>query len=456
MREITLGLVLCMGLVACSPAPLLSNHRWSRSNSGGEQPLSEADLSAADTFSVGQEKVFRSSRKIFGADVEGAGWQAVGDPSGRLISAVVTEPDRIQIKDSREIDHLVADQGRLVRNFQRSFGRTKLGEADSTVVIAQVGSIWRPAIRLRYLLPNESAVREFLISSTGQIWRDRNIELRAVDGVATVFRGSPRKSILSEQVLHNLVGDGTLTTPLVRALSEIGNSPIQPGNDFRYNPDQQQFDDVQAFYFADQHVRWFRDQMQVQLPYRLDVRVHAGGPAPKSIMYYFNHQIVLGDGDGVLYRGIPRDPSIVKHEAGHAFVELLAGLGSEGEAGIYNEAFADLFYALADNNPYMGSYAYQNQPYTRSLVNSLRADRDLGKSKYNDSLVISSTFWDLKDVLGTLKTARLAVSFLTRLGPGGHVVEFPSVMKEVTSELSSEDRVAIQQVLDKRGWPGSK
>src|SRR5690606_11323605 len=111
---------------------------------------------------------------------------------------------------------------------------------------------------------------------------------------------------------------------------------------------------------------------------------------PKNIAYYYNGNIRLGAGDGVTYKNIHRDPSIVMHEASHAFIQSIGQLSTESEGGSLNEAFADFFTALILDHPKMAEFAYIPGPYKRSLDNNTNATSFNG-GLYHDSLVVSGT-----------------------------------------------------------------
>ncbi len=59
-------------------------------------------------------------------------------------------------------------------------------------------------------------------------------------------------------------------------------------------------------------------------------------------------QMVYGDGDGVVFSPLGRDPDVVVHELTHAVTEKTAGLDYFGQSGALNESFSDVFAAMAN------------------------------------------------------------------------------------------------------------
>jgi Zn-dependent metalloprotease len=58
-------------------------------------------------------------------------------------------------------------------------------------------------------------------------------------------------------------------------------------------------------------------------------------------------QMVYGDGNGVIFSPLGRDPDVVVHELSHAVTESTAGLVYSGQSGALNESFSDVFAAMA-------------------------------------------------------------------------------------------------------------
>ena len=59
-------------------------------------------------------------------------------------------------------------------------------------------------------------------------------------------------------------------------------------------------------------------------------------------------QMVYGDGDGVVFSPLGRDPDVVVHELTHAVTEKTADLDYFGQSGALNESFSDVFAAMAN------------------------------------------------------------------------------------------------------------
>ena len=69
--------------------------------------------------------------------------------------------------------------------------------------------------------------------------------------------------------------------------------------------------------------------------------VHYG--AKFNNAFWYNGQITLGDGDGVIFTNFAQSLDVIAHELGHGVVENTANLVYEGQSGALNEHFADVF-----------------------------------------------------------------------------------------------------------------
>lgn len=459
MKPFHVTLMMVFASLGCTRAPDVVHTRWSRTQSA-EMPAALTQLvpeiNRGTAFELGNEqKVVRVQQRVNGVPVENTSVQVILNSKGEIDYASMATLEEVPEAWAESLEKIRSRRGDILRRWRGGAGKRwiNLPTEVELLVIQRANQQWIPALRIRVIEEVQGQVRDYFYHDNGQLADERVTSLSGVDGVARVFLGPPDRSVLNEEILAALAGDGTLTGQLIRQLSADGKVPVRPNNDFRFNPDQREFDDVQAYYFADQQARWFASLLNLKLHSRLEIKLHVGAPVPGNAMFYYANQVRLGDGDGVTYRGIPRDPSIVKHEVSHAYVEAISGLGFEGEPGSYSEAFSDLFTALADDNPIMGGYAYVGPKGRRTIENDLRADKDIGKGKYENSLVVSGTFWEIKQTLGAEPTARLAKGFLARLGPQGRFADFHVVFADaVKAELNPEQQAIALAAVDRRGW----
>lgn len=301
---------------------------------------------------------------------------------------------------------------------------------------------------------NETDVFQFLYNNEFEILEKKSVANHFVRGDAQVFNGRPDWVDLEIQPLLDLKGDGTLDGQRIQLVSERDQKVYSPLNQFRYDPQDPLFDDVQAYYFADRAVLWFSDNLNLQLDQDLEVKVHVGHPQKANTAFYYDHKIRLGDGDGKTYKSMTQDPTIVSHEVAHGFIKKISGLPFEGEGGSLNEAFADFFAADITGQAQMAGFSYVPGPYKRTLENT-KTFADLKGSLYGDSLLVSGTLWDIRSILGPERTRKLAVKTLMRLGPYGRIKDLvPSILSVLPDNLNEPEKASIQQLLyQKRLWP---
>lgn len=266
------------------------------------------------------------------------------------------------------------------------------------------------------------------------------------DGQGLAYPNGPNWSQIEEVPLSDLIGDGTLTSSNITVTTQSNLVALSPEQLFEFKPEDPRFDQVQVFHFAQKVIQMFKSRLGVELPFKVEFSTHNGAPAKKTIMYYYNRKVNLGQGDEVNYKNILKDPTIVMHETVHCFVDALAGLPQ----GSLNEAFADFFTTSFLNHPHLGEVSYMQGPFTRTVENTLVAS-DKKNVVYGDSLIISGTLWEIRKSIGVEKTEALAVKVLMRLGPSGIFDNFgPLIWTLAQSELNEADKIKVKKILEQR------
>jgi len=309
------------------------------------------------------------------------------------------------------------------------------------------------AYQIDYVDQHQTAVYRIKVNPSGRVLSHENTSSGFEQGKGVVFPSGPKQSELTEVVLTNLIGDGSLTKNSLRATAQVNEKAHSPNFIFDYEPHDVRFDQVQSFYYIDSAIQFFQTRLGVTLPFALELQTHVGFPEKTNAMFYYPGQIRLGMGDGVNYANIMKDPSIVFHEASHALVDALAKLPlGQGEGGSLNEAFADFFTAVYFQNPNMAEVAYLKGPFKRTVANT-KTMKDKTGGLYNDSLIVSGLFWDIKNSIGENKTLDLATKTLVRLGPSGNYSSLSAAVQYALQQgFSESEKKAVAELLLKRGF----
>lgn len=312
-----------------------------------------------------------------------------------------------------------------------------------------------PAIELTSLYLDESDVELALLGFGGEVLVKKSIAHKQVAGLAQVYPTRPDLSDLVLQTLYDLKGNGRLQNQRVRVESASEETAYSRDHTFTYSTDDPHFDEVQAFYFADSALEWFANQLNVQLAFPLDIKVHMGAPQKTNTAFYYDKKIRLGSGDGVTYQHLSRDPTVVSHEVGHAIIHRLSGLPFEGDGGSINEGFADYFSAEITGESQMGTYSYLPGPYVRNIDNQMTYDQLREQGMYANSLLISGTLWDLHKQFGSSLASQIALHTLLQLGPYAQIHEFGTLLVDASSDLLTAEQLEQLKnlVITKRGFP---
>ena len=405
----------------------------------------------------GGEVVGRSAQYVGPARVDGTWIQAIYSKTGQTIytTGEIVENPPVELRYQAEL--LASNSATALRLL-----REKIPDSGNASYIfpPKVEIIWDEASNayiphwyLEYLTKSEDKVFYARISSGGEVLQRGEAAVNGADGRARVFSKGPRLSDLSEETLYGLVGDGSLSSAKLNISSALNLNIWSPEQTFFYDVRQPQFETVQVYYSIDKALSWFREILKVELLNPLRVRVHIGEGGVSNAAFYHDNSIYLGTGDGVVYRDILKDPTIVIHETVHAIIDQYAGLPSKGDGGGYNEGFADLFTALLLDHPNMGEVSWIKGPYRRTLKNDWKAFRDFAPGVYRNGSIVAGTFWDIREVIGVEKTATVAFRTMVRLGSGATFNDFvPAVISAASGVLSIDEMAKVSKIIADRGW----
>lgn len=298
--------------------------------------------------------------------------------------------------------------------------------------------------------------------SDGTLWQaqfdnDKNLSVNKKLGSqfektqAQVYTNGPKLSSLTEVELDQISLSPSVNNSNIFVDSEASKKIQQVLGSLKFDPKDERFDQVQAFYYLDLAQNWMKNFLKVRFPEKLTAVVYVGYPEKTNTAFYYQNKIRLGHGDGENYSMIASDPSIVYHESFHALVDGLAHLPFEGEGGSLNEAFADFYTCVALGRPYLGESSYMKGPYKRTLLNNKKLDEKNG-GLYGDSLIISGLLWDIKEKLGQEKALQLASEILVNLSPISDFADFQKIFSEQVLKLSTEDKAQVLQIAKARSF----
>ncbi len=461
-KLIGFGFIVLMFLFSCSERNQLKRISWSQKSSvpltvEQAQMVSALQKDQFQEVQLSDQKIQRWRMTSEGIPVEGTWLKVMRDNQNRLLKIEgeqTTETPNEKEKD--EAKNLLTQKETLLNFVWKKNKTLQLAQniLPAQIIFIPMRSGFEPVIELVYFNHDGTDVQRLYINKQGRILSSESVVQSLTAGTAQVFPGFPNQTILTEVAFTDLIGDGTLTTPSIRV--ESANSPrvYSPTHNFLYQPEDKGFDEVQSFYYMDQLFDWLKNQYALILPFQLKIKLHVGGLTPSNAAFYYDGNINLGDGDNIVYKKIPLDPTIVSHEACHSLVQVLAGLPQGGEGGALNEAFADFISANFLEYPQMGGYSYLKAPYQRTLENDLNAVNDRNQGKYQNSLLVSGTLWQMRKILGKEKAGWLGLHTLAKLGPNSVLNDFPRAVNETIDELTVDQatKEVLKTILVKRGW----
>jgi hypothetical protein len=447
---------------------VLKKFRWNSSSADSRRllrsPFSpmlidrlEGDASVSDSSSSGAllkspEQVESIQQKVGSAAIAGTWIQRVRDRKGSLLFEtgeaynIVPEGLRFEVAKLESQKSTIAEQ--LSKHVAELATASQKFEPELEIVTRDGN------FEINWLMDfvDASGTKAFQVraDATSQLIGVKEVGNRVSEGVGNVFPSGPKRSAMSAVPFQGLDGSGGLKTLRSSVTSAAAPEAHSANLDFRFDPADPRFDQVQAFFYAEEILGWFKEKFGAESRSQLQITVQVGDRS--NTAFYLRDTIRLGSGDGRRYDGLARDPSIVMHEVGHAIVDRYAGLPSDGEGGSINEAFADYFSASLLDNPAMGEASFLAGPFVRTLENGLVAPRDLGRGLYKDSQVFSGTLWQIRQSFGPEKSDVLAFRGLSRLGAGGKFADFGPALKLAAASILDEAGLQkLNEILTSRG-----
>jgi hypothetical protein len=440
-------------LVSCHSKNGLNNIEWKRGDSQSQlHVLDKISVSSISKIQSAVELVEIQQQTVQSIKIEDSYVKKVRDLKGEevLVRASISldksKLDSLLLADFKAQRKTILDELKVAFPIFR-----KRPPENIDVVIINHKSYYEPVWNILYSDKN-GIPWEMKLGSHFQIRSVKRVGSQFHDTPAFVFPRGPKMSSLQEVVLKGLAADPTLANEHLMVTSQADSKILDVTSPLKFSPQDSRFDQLQVFYYLEEALNWFDKRLNVKLPFKLQAEVGVGSPEKTNSAFYYQGRIRFGFGDDQTYSHIPQDPSIVIHESVHALVDAIARLPYEGEGGSLNEAFADFFTSLQLDNPNMGEAAYLKGPYRRTLVNDYKLSEKTG-GLYHDSGIVSGTLWDFRSKFGIEKAKQIGLLTLNRLTPGSDFVDFGLQVKEVLSQvLSDEEQLVAVSILEKRGF----
>lgn len=444
-------------LLSCQKPSDVQQVTWSK-QSGLEAPAHLLQLvkEAHPVMIRASDEVVEHSPQMLGpAEVDGSHLSKISDSSGETIFVKAHFSGVNKKSAEAHAQKLFVKRYQILELMKKKHLPLKKAHQifDPKLLITNLNSKPRFIWQIDYVDKKQESVFSIRASEVGSIERITRVEHCFSDAKSLVFPLGPKLSDLKEELLSNLVGDGSLKSTRIQMTSADGQRVQSPDGQFIFEPNDDRFDHVQAFYFVQKTLDYAEKRWGFLLPFPLKIEMRSGYPQKANKMAYYNQQVFLGEGDGVNYKKIPRDPSIVSHEVAHALIDALSGMKTDEDAGAISEGFADFLSASVWSNPHLGHTAFTGGPYKRTVDNEKKVSEKNG-GRYNDGLILAGTFWEIRKSLGPIKSQHLALKTISRLGA---MPTFSDVRPAIIDAMkatgfSTEDAATVNEVLSKRGW----
>lgn len=445
--------ILTLSVLSCTKKAEMQVSRW---NGGGERPsLANKGLESSSQQNALDEKITFHKQYAGKYLIENAFAKTIETEKKGFVFQSYSILPKIKNELIKEADKLEASKQEAWSNFQKQNSEYKEWHVSrSAMVVINTSDKPTAVYRVDLSSAHDGDYRIYFTRS-GAIYHSERLgtNLSEVENSAAyAYPKGPKKSILSNVTISRLLMVDTLENDKV-VISNQSPLKIASTDSLEINPSDEKFDQVQAFYFANQIIDWFINKGIVEKPFKVEVLTPYGYPEKTSAAFYIQGQIKIGAGDDQAFSRMPLDPTIVMHETSHAVIDALAQLPSRGEGGSLNEGFADTFTTLFLNTPNLAENSYLLGPYKRTVETVVKFD-ERNDGVYHDSAVVSNYFWTLQKSVDAEKVLKLAVRTLSRLSPSSGFAEFALTLREqVAANLQGTDLEKANQLLKIRGFP---
>jgi hypothetical protein len=245
---------------------------------------------------------------------------------------------------------------------------------------------------------------------------DLGIETLTDRNDADYFSADPLLARAYHRVtLTNLDGSGTLSGDYAKVISETGKPAVDTGAGFMYTRDQDQFEQVMAYYWVTQAQRYIQSLGFGSTLPAVDRRQQL-----LRINQFGGDNSFYRDGTGKLTISYGKggvddaeDAEVIVHEYGHSVQDnQVPGFGSTPDAGAIGEAFGDYLavtvsahYAPTPDEACVAdwdstSYTSTTPHCLRRVDTSKHYPEDLVGEVHADGEIWSRALWDIRNALG--------------------------------------------------------
>ncbi len=446
------ALVLCcLQMAACTGKKEdLKSNRWEQNGPAPSIPTQLEQNQVSQK--VGTERLVLSRQILDGIEIEGGFLKSISSNTGDLVFAKWAYRDQIPNRVKKQKIRMLQGLDDFRRNLKSRhliFEQYTLATEPRLFLSSHDELLWR----LEYTDQLGQNFAAFFDEKLNLIRTLRlSSQFEASDAIGSVYPLGPLKSGIQNVRLKQLTGQKELAGPRLKVMTRSNAPATADQGQFVYDSADDRIKQVQVYFDIIESLDWFKNRFQFELAQPLQVEMSMGYPEKTNAAFYFRSKINLGDGDGIVYKDMPLDPSITRHESVHAVIDQISGLINENESASVNEALADYFTATQRNNPKMGEQSYKKAEFKRLLANEMKFSEKNGMT-YHDSLIVSGMLWQVRTELGSDLADSLAWETVKKLQPYSDLKDFALEFLSEVEQLHVDQQTKLKSILAQREWP---
>jgi hypothetical protein len=399
------------------------------------------------------EQLLRGAR-VIGGDVRvhanrGGVYAITGRPIGDLSARDPGPPPATNVREAAET---------CIESFGLS-GEPRSCRVDLVVFPWGEGATW--AYEVAFVVPHDLAdVRAYLRTDDLALLLSHNVA-SAASGDARVYPVNPLHTPdLVDTRLEGLNEPGhVLSSPAIDVTQATGERLQRENGDFRVDPGDPGFDEVQAYYHLWRATEYFAGLLE---PGLLTAAPFAPMRAVVRDRTMANNAAFLPS-TGRLHFGIfgrdrssARSASMVFHEFSHAVTnavcELGFGLVKDSESRGLSEGYSDYFAATLLDDPRFGAYVVNNPNGARNCSDpALRFPADYRGNEHLTGAVWAAVLWAIRQGLDRAIADELVLESVEFVGPSSTFEDGLAALHTVDDELhAGANRDLIDEAFQRR------
>ncbi|RYZ89755.1 MAG: hypothetical protein EOP06_08895, partial [Proteobacteria bacterium] len=284
---------------ACTPKVSAISTRWNGAGARPDISADEFELSSTSSVTSKNEKIRFQKQYIDSFAIDETFVKTIENKKNEVVFQSTSLVPSIPPKLLEHATKLREKSTQIWAQFLKKNPKYKNAKIETTseVVFVQEPT-YRPVLRTHIESSNGQIVATEL-NQNGKLLSETVVGSKlaeATEAAALAYPRGPKHSGLSKIEVWRVPGLDGLSNDKVSVTSE---APLKITSDYDLQspPPDDRFDQVQAYFYANEILDWFAKSGIMKESLQLKINTHIGYPEKTNTAFYFRKEIRLGEGD---------------------------------------------------------------------------------------------------------------------------------------------------------------